>query len=147
MGHRDWPELPGRLRARIAELGYKNPSRFADDKRYRVTELHKWLTNVTPSRATLERLANDLQVTPQWLLFGDVCGAPKAPPRPRKRDARALKCLVAAVGLTTATMVPVHARTLPMGGPLLNSFLSEVLASRRKPLCVRPLPDSRPLAA
>lgn len=67
-----WPELAKRIRQRIGELGYKNPAQFADAKGYRITYVYKWAGGVTPDRTTLERLARDLCVTPEWLLFGDV---------------------------------------------------------------------------
>jgi len=102
MGQAEWPGLQERLRERIAELGFKNPSRFADEKRYRVTQLHKWLSTTTPSRATLDRLAQDLGVTAWWLLFGDQSGVSKAPANPRKRGGRKIGCLVAALLSTMA---------------------------------------------
>lgn len=135
-----WPGLADRLRARIAELGYKNPSRFADEKRYRVTDLHKWITDTTPCRATLERLADDLEVNVAWLLLGDASGVQKEPPRPRKRVGRVVKCLVAALGLTTTAWGSAQAEPLPTTD---NGQRILLIGSRK----CRVFPDLSPCAA
>lgn len=114
MGKEQWPGLSQRLRQRIADLGFKNPSVFADQKHYRVTHIHKWLGDTTPSRENLERLAKDLHVSAAWLLFGDTNGVDKAPVPPTKRGRR-LRCMVAALGVTATAWSPRLVDAQPVG--------------------------------
>src|SRR5258706_12601420 len=73
-----WPGFGQRVRQRLRELGYVRPdggediSTFTVKKGYVVTLFYKYLSNTTPSRENLLRLANDLDVRPSWLLFGDA---------------------------------------------------------------------------
>jgi hypothetical protein len=76
------------MRRCIKRLGYKNPSHFADAKRYRITYVYKWLNGTTPDPDNLFRLAKDFNVNPAWLLFGDSY-APTSAPVPRRRPPRA----------------------------------------------------------
>ena len=87
----EWPGLGERIRQRIRELGMVTPSGKADiatfttTHGYVITGFYKWLTNTTPERETLLRLARDLEVSPAWLLFGDQPGGPTPPPGKRRR--------------------------------------------------------------
>jgi hypothetical protein len=62
---RIWPGLAERIEKRIVELGYENAARFADAKHYRVTYVYKWIAGTTPDPPTLDRLAKDLDTTPE----------------------------------------------------------------------------------
>ncbi len=81
-----WRGFGQRVRQRMRALGYvradgsEDISRFTLENRYVVTLFYKYLTNTTPSRENLLRLAKDLEVSPGWLLFGDD--------RPRRTQTR-----------------------------------------------------------
>jgi hypothetical protein len=72
----EWPGFGKRVRRRIRELGYVRPDgsedipRFTVKKGYVAPHFYKYLSNTTPTRANLLRLAADLEVSPAWLLFG-----------------------------------------------------------------------------
>lgn len=74
-----WPGLGERIRQRLLDLGYVQGDgkpdimRFCDERRYRSTYFYKWANyNVTPDASNLERLASDLGVTPELLVFGPI---------------------------------------------------------------------------
>lgn len=61
------------LQAGFAKDGKPDIMRFCDERRYRHTYVFRWAKDEsTPDKANLERLASDLGVTPEYLLFGPV---------------------------------------------------------------------------
>jgi len=102
----EWPGFGKRVRQRLRELGYVRPdgsediSAFTVKKGYIVTLFYKYLTHTTPSRENLIRLANDLGVTPAWLLFGEDVQHGHGPSRgkaPRRQGRRPAGSLVLAL--------------------------------------------------
>ena len=65
-----------RLRTRLKALGYwkhdrPDVARFTLERRYRPQYIYAWLRDRLPDYDNLIRLARDLQVTPDWLRFGE----------------------------------------------------------------------------
>ena len=89
-----WPGFAQRVRERLRALGYVRPdgsediSAFTVKKGYIITLFYKYLTHTTPSRENLLRLAQDLEVSPSWLLFGDPPSL-DTPPLKRKSPTKA----------------------------------------------------------
>lgn len=68
--------LGERIRARLRALGYwkrdrPDVLRFCLEKGYRPQYVYAWLRDRVPSRANLDRLAADLDVSMAWVLFGE----------------------------------------------------------------------------
>ena len=90
-----WPGFGKRLVESIQKAGFPNVAQFADAKGYRITYAYKWASGTTPDPENLIRLTKDLGVSLEWLLRGDEVS--KVPVPPRKRGARKIGCLVAAL--------------------------------------------------
>jgi transcriptional regulator with XRE-family HTH domain len=105
-----WDGFGQRLREAMVEKGVVNRKGDPDVTRFAISHgwipnyVYRWLADeTTPERPNLDKLAEALGVTPWWLLFGDQPGVSKAPVPPRKRGAKKLGCLVAALlGIATA---------------------------------------------
>lgn len=102
-----WPGFGKRLVESIHKAGFPNVAQFADAKGYRITYAYKWASGTTPDPENLIRLTKDLGVSLEWLLRGDEVS--KVPVPPRKRGARKIGCLVAALVFGTTGMVPAWA--------------------------------------
>jgi hypothetical protein len=127
-----WDGLAERIRQRIAELGYKNAAEFADRKHYRITYVYKWIAGTTPDRPTLEKLAQDLATTPEWLLFGDVVyERNKKRPKAIAGGSDIVKAVLLALGLLCAT-APAAAAPLPIGGFADDGGGMRLIGSRRR---------------
>jgi transcriptional regulator with XRE-family HTH domain len=78
-----WPGLPERLRAAFEQAGYWKNGRpdvlgFSLQHRFLAGYTYKWLGGyAVPDRDNLLRLADALNVSPAWLLFGDETPPPK----------------------------------------------------------------------
>ena len=77
-----------RIRERLKALGYWKEgrlevSRFCDDKSYRPQYVYAWLGDRVPAYENLVRLARDLSVPPEWIMFG--AGSPTRQPAPAER--------------------------------------------------------------
>src|SRR5438132_1454992 len=70
-----FPGVGQRLRQRLKAFGYwKNGrpevSRFCSERDYRPQYLYAWLGDRIPTYDNLARLARDLEVPPEWVMFG-----------------------------------------------------------------------------
>src|SRR5438132_2420523 len=70
-----FPGVGQRLRQRLKAFGYwKNGrpevSRFCSERDYRPQYLYAWLGDRIPTYDNLARLARDLEVPPEWIMFG-----------------------------------------------------------------------------
>ncbi len=80
-----FPGMGRRIRQRLKVTGYwksgrPDIARFCVDKSYRPQYLYAWLGDRVPSYENLVRLARDLNVPPEWVMFGT--GATERSPRP-----------------------------------------------------------------
>jgi PAS domain S-box-containing protein len=70
-----FPGIGQRVKARLKALGYWRDGRteigrFCEDKGYRPQYLYAWLGDRIPTYENLVRLARDLGVQPEWIMFG-----------------------------------------------------------------------------
>lgn len=85
-----WPGMGDRIRERMFRLGYQKDgradiTRFCLENRFLPSNVYRWVnSSVLPDRENLIRLAEYLQVSPAWILFGDE-GGPPPPPGEKKR--------------------------------------------------------------
>lgn len=125
-----WPGLGERIKERLLGLGFvvgdkPDIMRFCDERRYRHGYFFKWANyGVTPEPENLERLAVDLGVTPEWLLFGPVIFDRNRPlaVSPARRSGRGRRPTLGANGARLpepvpeiSNGVPTPPRTLPVG--------------------------------
>jgi hypothetical protein len=81
------PGVGGRIGERLRALGYVRADgrldvvRFSLAHRYDLRAVYEWVADRRTPVKFLDRLAQDLGVTPQWLLSGE--GAPPSPRRGR----------------------------------------------------------------
>ncbi len=66
-----WPGMGERIYQRLQELGYKSVEDFTQKRGYGLGLFYKWIRGeVAPRRSNVIRLASDLDVSLQWLMFG-----------------------------------------------------------------------------
>ena len=84
-----FPGIGQRVKERLKALGYwkdgrPEVGRFSDDRGYRPQYLYAWFRDRVPGYENLVRLARDLGVPPEWILFGTgPATRPQAPVEPR----------------------------------------------------------------
>ena len=92
-----FPGVCIRIQARLKALGYSKNGRpdilrFCQERAYRPQYLYAWLRGRLPAWENLVRLARDLDVSPEWVMFGTGEGpvaarrraAPEAAPGARQ---------------------------------------------------------------
>src|SRR2546425_5143881 len=77
-----FPGVGQRVRQRLRALGYwkdgrPDVGRFCSERDYRPQYLYAWLGDRIPTYDNLARLARDLEVPPEWVMFGT--GSPTRP--------------------------------------------------------------------
>src|SRR5438034_3006210 len=70
-----FPGVGQRVRQRLRALGYwkdgrPDVGRFCSERDYRPQYLYAWLGDRIPTYDNLARLARDLEVPPEWVMFG-----------------------------------------------------------------------------
>src|SRR3972149_3450170 len=70
-----FPGIGTRIRARLRVLGYWKKGRpdvlrFCQEREHRPQYLYAWLRDRLPTYENLVRLARDLDVSPEWVMFG-----------------------------------------------------------------------------
>ena len=87
------PGVGNRIRERLQAIGYEKNGRpdvlrFCDERRYNHVYVYQWMKDAIPQWENLDRLANDLGVSPEWLLFGDVIYERNVPAKAAGRRSR-----------------------------------------------------------
>jgi len=83
-----FPGVGRRIRQRLRVTGYwkdgrPDITRFCADKGYRPQYLYAWLGDRVPSYDNLVRLARDLDVATEWVMFGAGASGRSDPAGPR----------------------------------------------------------------
>src|SRR3990167_7524098 len=81
-----FPGVGARIQARLKALGFSKKGRpdilrFCQERGYRPQYVYAWLRDRLPVYENLVRLARDLGVSPEWLMFG--VGPVRAAGQPR----------------------------------------------------------------
>ncbi len=84
-----FPGIGNRIRQRLKALEYWKENRpevgrFCEEKGHRPQYLYAWLGDRVPAYENLVRLARDLSVPPEWIMFG--AGPPTRPQATAERD-------------------------------------------------------------
>src|SRR3989454_319010 len=132
-----FPGVGQRVRQRLRALGYwkdgrPDVGRFCSERDYRPQYLYAWLGDRIPTYDNLARLARDLEVPPEWVMFGtgsptrrdaldavDATRGPRrgAPPVPRRAVSRVDGVRAGRKALRGAAPPPPRGERCPAAAP------------------------------